>query len=152
LVWKIEVCKHVGVMHVLSMVMGFDMGSFLIGHILDNHNHGTSNSQVSKYRVPKPYKVTIFKCGPSVEKRWATWKYKQNPHWTCIYPTCTCSWIPRKWMRWFAYPGRMEDFSKCIYTQKKEKAQPLGTILGVFGRCHIPCLCYLLSTNFISHK
>ncbi len=55
-------------MHVLSMVIGFDMGSFLIGHILDKHNHGTLNSQVSKYRVPKPYKVTIFKCGLGVEK------------------------------------------------------------------------------------
>jgi len=26
----------VGVMHVLSMLMGFDIGSFLVGHILDN--------------------------------------------------------------------------------------------------------------------
>ncbi len=34
---EIKVCKQVGVMHVLSMLMGFDMGSFLVGHILDNH-------------------------------------------------------------------------------------------------------------------
>jgi len=54
-------------MHVLSMLMGFDMGSFLVGHILDNHNHGT-NSQVSKYRGQKPYKVAIFKCGLAVEE------------------------------------------------------------------------------------
>ncbi len=33
----IKVCKQMGVMHVLSMLMGFDMGSFLVGHILDNH-------------------------------------------------------------------------------------------------------------------
>jgi len=62
-----KVCKQMGVMHVLSMLMGFDMGSFLVGHILDNHNHGT-NSQVSKYRGQKPYKVTIFKCGLGVEE------------------------------------------------------------------------------------
>jgi hypothetical protein len=54
-------------MHVLPMVMGFDMGSFFIGHILDYHNHGTSISQVSKHRAPKPYKVTNFKCGLGVE-------------------------------------------------------------------------------------
>jgi len=57
----------VGVMHVLSMFMGFDMGSFLVRHILDNHNHGT-NSQVSKYKGPKLYKVIIFKCGLGVEE------------------------------------------------------------------------------------
>ncbi len=55
MVWKIKVCKQVGVVHVLSMFMGFDMGFFLVGHILDNHNHGM-NSQVSKYRGPKPRK------------------------------------------------------------------------------------------------
>jgi len=54
-------------MHVLSMFMGFDMGSFLVRHILDNHNHGT-NSQVSKYKGPKLYKVIIFKCGLGVEE------------------------------------------------------------------------------------
>jgi hypothetical protein len=42
-------------MHVLSVLMNFDMGSFSIWHILDNHNHGT-NSEVLKYRGPKPYK------------------------------------------------------------------------------------------------
>jgi hypothetical protein len=35
-----------GVMHVFSMLMGFDMGSFLVGHILNNHNDGqTPKSQ-----------------------------------------------------------------------------------------------------------
>jgi hypothetical protein len=67
LVWKIKVYKQVGVVHVLSMFMGFDMGSFLVGHNLDNHNH-QMNSQVSKYRGPKPYKVTIFKFGLGAEK------------------------------------------------------------------------------------
>jgi len=47
--------KHVEVMHVLSVLMSFDMGSFPIWHILDNHNHGM-NSKVLKYRGPKPYK------------------------------------------------------------------------------------------------
>jgi hypothetical protein len=49
------------------MFMGFDMGSFLVVHILDNHNH-EMNSQVSKYRGPKPYKVTIFKFELGVEE------------------------------------------------------------------------------------
>jgi hypothetical protein len=112
LVWKIKVYKQVGVVHVLSMFMGFDMGSFLVGHNLDNHNH-RMNSQVSKYRGPKPYKVTIFKFGLGAEKGWVTWKYKQYLHWMCIYTTCTYSWILRRWMRWFAYPSRMEHFQKC---------------------------------------
>jgi len=34
---EIKACKQVGVMHVLYGLMGFDMGSFLEGHILDNH-------------------------------------------------------------------------------------------------------------------
>ncbi len=37
------------------MFMSFDMGSFPIWHILDNHNHGM-NFKVLKYRGPKPYK------------------------------------------------------------------------------------------------
>jgi hypothetical protein len=46
----------------LSMFINFDTGSFLVGQIVESHNHGT-NSQISKYRGPKPLKVPIFKCG-----------------------------------------------------------------------------------------
>jgi len=44
------------------MFIDFDMGSFLVGKIVESHNHGM-NSQISKYKGPKPLKVAIFKCG-----------------------------------------------------------------------------------------
>jgi len=40
------------------MLIDFHMGSFLVGHIVESHNHGR-NSQISKYRGPKPLKFAI---------------------------------------------------------------------------------------------
>jgi hypothetical protein len=119
------------------MFMGFDMGSFLVVHILDNHNH-EMNSQVSKYRGPKPYKVTIFKFELGVEEGWMIWRYKQDLHWMCIYTTCTYSWILGRWMRWFSYPGKIKHFQKCVDIKKNIKNAPIRHHLG--HTCPTPLL------------
>jgi hypothetical protein len=85
-----------------------------------------------------------------VKKWWVIWRYKQAFHWMCIYITCMCSWILGRWMRWLAYPSRMEHFKKCACAKRISTTQQLSTTLGILGKCHIPYLCHLMLVCYTS--
>jgi hypothetical protein len=140
---EIKVCKQVGVMHVLSMLMGFDMGSFLVGHILDNRiiMGWTPKFQIIKVQNPTkshhPNLDLVWKKGEwhgSTNK--ITIECSSIPH-GCVHEVWEGEWgdlhTPIKW-----------NFLKMCLHKRILKTQQLGTILGILGKCHIPYLCHLM--------
>jgi hypothetical protein len=126
-------------------VYGFDMGSFFVGHILDNHNHGT-NSQVSKYRGPKPSKLSIS----NVDLMWKNGEWHGGTNKISI----EFAYIQHARVHEFLEHEQNDlhtivewnNFKKCA-TWKNIKHVTIKHHLG-----HILCLCYLMSKSCILHK
>jgi len=137
-----EIIKEMNVSPCLSFntkVKGFDIWYlflflffFLPEGILEGHKHGV-NSQMSKYKSSKSFKIMG-------EWHWCTNKISIDvahiPH-AHVHEFLECE-------RGDLYPLVECNIHKNVYAQNAIKTQQLNTIVGIFGRCHIPCLCYIL--------
>jgi hypothetical protein len=101
---------------------------------LEGHKHGVK-SQMSKYKSSKSFKITC---------EWHGRTNQISINVACIYNTCTCLGILRMWKRWFVSLSGMEHTQKFVWSKCYKNPTKLSTIVGIFGRRHIPCPCYIL--------